>query len=188
MSAGDHKANPTPLSYTSRVRVLTEKCCHRTFVHGHTYQGHPVTCAAALEVQKIIREEKLVQNVSKMGALLSARLIDLLANHPNVGDIRGRGLFWGIEFVKDKATKEPFPSSSGVAQGVAELGLTKPYYMAVYPGSGTNDGVNGDHIIISPPYNITPVDVETIATTVQTLVTDYFASNEVEAKVGMLQE
>ncbi|KAI3329232.1 exocyst complex protein exo70 [Xylariaceae sp. AK1471] len=140
-----------------------------SFVHGHTYQGHPVTCAAALEVQKIIREDNLVQNVSNMGALLSARLTDLLASHPNVGDIRGRGLFWGIEFVKDKTTNEPFPSSSGVAFGVAELGLTKPYCIAVYPGAGTADGVNGDHIIISPPYNISPADVETIATTMQRL-------------------
>lgn len=114
-----------------------------------------------------------------MGALLSARLKDLLASHPNVGDIRGSGLFWGVEFVIDKTTNEPFPSSSGVAQAIAELGLTKPYYIAVYPSSGTADGVNGDHIIISPPYNISPTDVEMIATTVQRLVIDYFASKKV---------
>ncbi|KAI0972605.1 exocyst complex protein exo70 [Xylaria arbuscula] len=140
-----------------------------TFVHGHTYQGHPVTCAAALEVQRIIREERLVENVSKMGQLLSERLKDLLASHPNVGDIRGSGLFWGVEFVADKTTNEPFPSSLGVAFGIAELGLTKPYCMAVYPSSGTADGIDGDHIIISPPYNISPTDVETIASTVRRL-------------------
>lgn len=112
-----------------------------------------------------------------MGGLLSARLKEFLADHPNVGNIRGRGLFWGIEFVMNKATKRPFPSSSGVAFGIAELGLTKPYCIAVYPSSGTVDGVNGDHIIISPPYNISPADVETIAITVQRLVVDYFASN-----------
>ncbi|KAF2968228.1 hypothetical protein GQX73_g5299 [Xylaria multiplex] len=111
-----------------------------SFVHGHTYQGHPVTCAAALEVQKIMREDNLVQNVSKMGGLLSARLKELLINHPNVGDIRGSGLFWGIEFVADRTTNKPFPSSSGVALGIAELGLTKPYCTAVYPSSGTADG------------------------------------------------
>ncbi|KAI2635998.1 exocyst complex protein exo70 [Xylaria nigripes] len=145
-----------------------------SFVHGHTYQGHPITCAAALEVQKIIREENLVHNVSKMGALLSKRLKDLLLDHPNVGDIRGSGLFWGIEFVMDKTTKEPFPSSSNVAFGIAERGLTKSYCIALYPSSGTVDGVKGDHVIISPPYNISPTDVETIATTVHKLVTDYF--------------
>ncbi|KAI0537441.1 pyridoxal phosphate-dependent transferase [Xylaria digitata] len=147
-----------------------------SFVHGQTYQGHPVTCAAALEVQKIIREDNLVQNVSKMGGLLSERLKELLTSHPNVGDIRGSGLFWGIEFVVDRTNNKPFPSSSGVALGIAELGLTKPYCIAVYPSSGTADGVNGDHIIISPPYNISPADVEMIATTVQRLVVDYFAS------------
>ncbi|KAI0442532.1 exocyst complex protein exo70 [Xylaria telfairii] len=139
------------------------------FVHGHTYQAHPIACSAALEVQKIIREGNLVQNVATMGGLLSARLQTLLASHPNVGNIRGSGLFWGVEFVMDKTTNKPFPSSSGVAFGMAELGLTEPYYMAVYPSSGTADGVNGDHIIISPPYNISPADVETIATTVQRL-------------------
>ncbi|KAI1757351.1 exocyst complex protein exo70 [Xylaria castorea] len=151
------------------------------FVHGHTYQGHPIAASAALEVQRIIREENLVQNVSNMGELLSARLRDLLASHPNVGDIRGSGLFWGVEFVMDKTTNKPFPSSSGVALEMAELGLTEPYYMAVYPSSGTADGVNGDHIIISPPYNISAADVETIATTVQRLVINYFASKGAEA-------
>ncbi|KAI1176791.1 exocyst complex protein exo70 [Nemania sp. FL0916] len=150
------------------------------FVHGHTYQGHPVACAAALEVQRIIREDNLVQNVSDMGNLLSARLKDALASHPNVGDIRGRGLFWGIEFVMDKATKKPFPNSCGVAFQIAELGLTKPYCIAVYPSSGTADGVNGDHIIISPPYNISANDVDRIAATVEKLVTNYFASNKTE--------
>ncbi|KAI1827986.1 exocyst complex protein exo70 [Xylaria intraflava] len=145
-----------------------------SFVHGHTYQGHPITCAAALEVQRIIREDKLIQNVSNMGQLLSERLEHLLADHPNVGDIRGSGLFWGIEFVMDKTTKEPFPSSSNVAYGIAALGITKPYCIAVYPSSGTVDGVNGDHVIVSPPYNISPTDVEVIATTVQRLVTDFF--------------
>ncbi|KAI1736755.1 exocyst complex protein exo70 [Xylaria scruposa] len=159
------------------------------FVHGHTYQGHPIACAAALEVQRIIREDNLVQNVANMGGLLSARLQDLVANHPNVGNIRGSGLFWGVEFVMDKPTNKPFPSSSGVAFEIAEMGLTNPYYMAVYPSSGTADGVNGDHIIISPPYNISAADVETIATTVQRLVVlngRHAADEEARAEVDVL--
>ncbi|GAP92806.2 putative class iii protein [Rosellinia necatrix] len=111
-----------------------------------------------------------------MGRLLSGRLNELLADHPNVANIRGSGLFWGVEFVMDKATNKPFPSPAGVAFGIAELGLTMPYCIAVYPSSGTVDGVNGDHIIISPPYNISSADVETIATTVQNLIVGYFAS------------
>ncbi len=66
------------------------------FSHGQTYQGHPLACAAALEVQRIIREDGLVENVRKMGQLLSDLLRQRLSQHPNVGDIRGRGLFWGV--------------------------------------------------------------------------------------------
>ena len=66
------------------------------FVHGQTYQGHPVACAAALEVQRIIREQGLVENVRRMGKILSSRLKQRLVGHPHVGDIRGRGLFWGV--------------------------------------------------------------------------------------------
>ncbi|EMR62213.1 putative class iii protein [Eutypa lata UCREL1] len=148
------------------------------FVHGHTYQGHPVACAAALEVHKIIGKENLVQNVASMGSLLSTRLHELLSEHPNVGNIRGRGLFWGIEFVADKPTKRPFPSSAGVALGVAEFGLREPYCIAVYPSAGTVDGINGDHIIISPAYNTTAAEIEDIASRVHRLINDYFASSK----------
>lgn len=147
----------------------------RVFVHGHTYQGHPVACAAALEVQKIIKEENLLANVRKMGALLSEQLQLRLSSHPNVSDIRGRGLFWGIEFVEDKEEGTPFPAEDHVAMEIAELGISPKYGIAVYPGSGTADGVRGDHVIISPPYNITRADVELIVDTVGRLVGDYFA-------------
>ena len=66
------------------------------FIHGQTYQGHPVACAAALEVQRIIEEERLLGNVKAMGDLLQRLLVEKLADHPNVGNIRGRGLFWGV--------------------------------------------------------------------------------------------
>jgi adenosylmethionine-8-amino-7-oxononanoate aminotransferase len=66
------------------------------FSHGQTYQGHPITCAAALEVQKVIREEGLVENVARMGKLLGEELKKRLSGHPHVGDIRGKGLFWGV--------------------------------------------------------------------------------------------
>jgi len=116
-----------------------------------------------------------------MGGLLSIRLKDLLTSHPNVGNIRGRGLFWGIEFVRNKTDNEPFPSCSNVAFEISQLGLTSPYCISVYPGSGTVDGVNGDHIIISPPYNISQADVEIIATTLRRLVKDYFTSKQIKS-------
>jgi adenosylmethionine-8-amino-7-oxononanoate aminotransferase len=157
---------------------MTKLTENRAFVHGHTYQGHPIACAAALEIQKIIKEEKLMENVQKMGKLLSERLYELLSSHPNVGDIRGRGLFWGIEFVSDKATRQPFPVANNVAMEIAELGLTKPYGIAIYPGTGTADGIDGDHFIVSPAYNITADEIEEIATITHRLVVDYFEKKE----------
>ncbi|RYO90867.1 hypothetical protein DL766_003499 [Monosporascus sp. MC13-8B] len=139
--------------------------------------AHPLACAAALEVQRIIRKEDLIRNVATLGNLLSTRLDELLSEHPNVGDIRGRGFFWGIELVADKSTKRPFPAAAGVTSGIVELGLKEPYCIAVYPGTGTADGVAGDHIIVSPAYNTTAAEIEEIASLVYRLINDYFASN-----------
>ncbi|KAL2267755.1 hypothetical protein VTJ83DRAFT_5032 [Remersonia thermophila] len=145
------------------------------FVHGHTYQGHPAGCAAALEVQRIIQEEGLLSNVRAMGELLSVRLRERVGQHPNVGDIRGRGLFWAIEFVANKDTKEPFPAHEHVAMAISERGLRPEYSISVYPGSGSADGIRGDHIIISPAFNVSADDIEWIAETLARLVEDYFA-------------
>lgn len=93
-----------------------------SFSHGQTYQAHPLACRAALEVQRIIQEDDLINNVRAQGKLLGRLLQEKLSTHPHVGDIRGQGLFWGIEFVKDKATGSPFDPSHGVAMGVHELG------------------------------------------------------------------
>ena len=87
----------------------------------------------------------MLANVRQMGKTLGELLNAKISSHPNVGDIRGRGLFWGIEFVSDKKTAIPFPSNKHVAMAITELGLSEKYGVAVYPGSGTADGVNGDH-------------------------------------------
>ncbi|KAJ8106593.1 hypothetical protein OPT61_g9433 [Boeremia exigua] len=146
------------------------------FSHGHTFQNYPLACAAGLEVQKIIQEENLLQNVKDKGARLSRLLKKRLGNHPRVGDIRGAGLFWGIEFVKDKQTMEPFPADLKVSWRMYEKGLAPPYEVHVYPGSGTVDGVNGDHIIISPAYNVTNGDVDAIVDRVGRMIEDFFKS------------
>lgn len=124
----------------------------------------------------IVKEEGLVANVADKGALLSRLLQERLSGHPNVGNIRGRGLFWGIEFVADKATKKAFPTTATMAMRLSDLGLLNPYNIAVYPGSGTVDGFQGDHIIVSPPYNITAEDVEGIVDTLVKLISDFFAA------------
>lgn len=107
--------------------------------------------------------------------MLEKSLKDLLGDHPNVGNIRGRGLFWGIEFVADKKTSRPFPFDEHVSIQIAELGLSEKYQIGVYPGAGSADGLQGDHIIISPAFNVTSDEIRWIATTVARLVRDFFA-------------
>jgi adenosylmethionine-8-amino-7-oxononanoate aminotransferase len=120
-----------------------------SFNHGHTYQAHPMSCAVALAVQKVIRDDNLVDACATRGRVLVELLRAALAHHENVGEIRGRGLFWGVEFVEDRTTKKPFKSSLDVGpriqQKAFDLGL------AVYPGRGTIDGWVGDHILLAPP-------------------------------------
>ncbi|KZL78533.1 aminotransferase (class-III) [Colletotrichum tofieldiae] len=134
----------------------------RSFSHGHTYQGHPVGCAAALEVQRIIREEELVSNVQKQGVILEKLLRKYLDDHPYVGNIRGKGLFWGIEFVHDKKSKRPFPRSADIANKIHLNGLNE-CGISLYPGTGTQNGILGDHVLLAPAYTSTSDEIEYIA-------------------------
>ena len=133
--------------------------------HGQTYQAHPVSCATALEVGRIVEEDGLIERCKKMGVVLERSLRDRLEDCKYVGNIRGRGLFWGVEFVKDKRTRQPFDASLqwGVnfQQGVYAKGV------AVYPGSGTTDGISGDHVIVSPAYTVKVEELETIVSTIR---------------------
>ncbi|KAI9375214.1 pyridoxal phosphate-dependent transferase [Aspergillus egyptiacus] len=145
-----------------------------SFMHSQTYQGHPVACAAACAVQRIIQEENLLENVRVQGAYLGQLLRERLGGHKNVGDVRGRGLFWALEFVKDKETKEPFPASEGVAQRVHLTGLQAEHGICVIPGAGVADGVNGDIVQIAPAYNISRGDVEHIVKAMEGVVKAVF--------------
>ncbi|KAJ5540799.1 hypothetical protein N7494_005875 [Penicillium frequentans] len=142
------------------------------FAHSLTYQGHPVSCAAAYRVQKIIQEDNLLPNVLEMGAYLSQLLHEKLDDHPHVGDIRGRGLFWAIEFVKDKQTKEPYPPSQGVAWAVHASGLKPEHAISFIPGNGGIDGINGDHVCLAPAYNTTRAEIELIVDRVTRVIQD----------------
>lgn len=122
------------------------------FKHGHTYLAHSTACAAALAVQKSIEEESLLLNVRNMGAQLKEGLQLRLANHPAVGDIRGRGLFWGIELVADKHSKQPFDPFYKIDQLIKNHAMNLG--LMCYPGSGTIDGVRGNHIMLAPPFII----------------------------------
>jgi adenosylmethionine-8-amino-7-oxononanoate aminotransferase len=130
------------------------------FMHGHTYQAHPVACAAAVAVQQVIAEDNLLANVRAMGALLEQRLVERFGNHRHVGDIRGRGLFWAIELVTDRATKQPYDPALKLNERVKREAFDRG--LACYPMGGTIDGRLGDHAILAPPYIVTPDQVEMI--------------------------
>ena len=130
------------------------------FMHGHTYQAHPVACAAALEVQRIIRDDNLLDNVRAMGARLESALTERFGNHRHVGDIRGRGLFWALEFVTDRASKQVFDPALKLHERVKRETLSRG--VALYPMGGTIDGRRGDHIIVAPPYITTAPEIDAI--------------------------
>ena len=130
------------------------------FLHGHTYQAHPVACAAALAVQGVIEEDGLLENVRSMGARLEARLSERLGDHGNVGEIRGRGLFWAAEFVRDRGTKEPFDPALKLHERIKREAFARG--LACYPMGGTVDGRSGDHAILAPPYIVDAAQVDAI--------------------------
>jgi adenosylmethionine-8-amino-7-oxononanoate aminotransferase len=138
------------------------------FNHGGTFSHHAVGAAAGLATLRIYQREKLVQNSAEMGVYLGRQLRRALRHHPHVGEIRGRGLFWGIEFVQDRTTTDPFPASRQLAakltRRAAELGLL------VYNSQGCADGVDGDVIILGPPLIINQAQIDELVAILQTAV------------------
>ncbi|HEX9701745.1 MAG TPA: aspartate aminotransferase family protein [Rhodospirillales bacterium] len=122
------------------------------FQHGHTYMGHPTACAAALAVQRKIEKLDLLANVRTQGEALADRLVERLGNHPNVGDIRGRGLFRGIELVADRASKKPLDPALKLHARIKAKAMDRG--LICYPAGGTADGNSGDHVLLAPPFII----------------------------------
>ncbi|WP_170437375.1 aspartate aminotransferase family protein [Ruegeria arenilitoris] len=122
------------------------------FQHGHTYVGHPVATAAALAVVTELTSRDLPARARDMGDKLQAKLEAAFGQHPNVGDIRGRGLFRGIELVADRDTREPFDTARGVAAKIKKAAVEAG--LICYPMSGTRDGRRGDHVLLAPPFII----------------------------------
>lgn len=131
------------------------------FQHGHTYLGHPVACAAALAVQQVIRRDGLLAKVRDDGEAFGAMLRTTLGNHPHVGDIRGRGFFWGVELVADRATKTPFPPGLRLHAWVKKEAMARG--LLCYPFGGTVDGRQGDHVLLAPPFIATRQDLQEMA-------------------------
>jgi adenosylmethionine-8-amino-7-oxononanoate aminotransferase len=130
------------------------------FQHTHTYMGHPLACAAALAVQRVIHRDNLLANVRTQGAHLARRLNERFGNHPFVGDVRGRGLFQGLELVADRGTKEPFDPKLRLHARVKHEAMTRG--LMVYPMGGTVDGSRGDHVLLAPPFIVDAPLIDTI--------------------------
>ncbi|EPY53127.1 hypothetical protein SPOG_03668 [Schizosaccharomyces cryophilus OY26] len=140
----------------------------------HTYQAHPLACSAAVQVQKIVRRDKLVERAAETGKYLGEKLHQTFDSHPHVGDVRGKGLFWGLEFVNDKKTKQWFDPQLKVAALVSKLGIKNGLFLN--PGSGTYDGVHGDHIMVAPPYVITKEEVNSLISILSKSIDEAIAS------------
>ncbi|MCB1347137.1 MAG: aspartate aminotransferase family protein [Maritimibacter sp.] len=122
------------------------------FQHGHTYMGHPTAAAAGVAVVTAILDRGLLARVREQGDKLAARLEDRFGQHPHVGDLRGRGLFRGIELVADRETKAPFDPAKGIAGKIKKAAFAEE--LICYPMSGTIDGRQGDHVLLAPPFII----------------------------------
>jgi adenosylmethionine-8-amino-7-oxononanoate aminotransferase len=130
------------------------------FQHSHTYMGHPLACAAALAVQRVMRRDNLLHNVRRQGAYLSRRLKERFANHPFVGDVRGRGLFQGLELVANRDSKQPFDAKLKLHARIKREAMARG--LMVYPMGGTVEGVAGDHVLLAPPFIVDEPLVDTI--------------------------
>ncbi|PIT03861.1 hypothetical protein TSA1_26105 [Bradyrhizobium nitroreducens] len=144
------------------------------FQHGHTYLAHPLACAAALAVQDVIREDGLLTQVKERGRQLEQRLTERFGNHRHVGDIRGRGLFWAIELVADRASRTSFDPALKLNQKIKAEAFA--HGLGCYPGGGTVDGVRGDHVLLAPPYIASADEIDLIVDRLGTAVDNVLRS------------
>lgn len=138
------------------------------FQHGHTYLGHAVACAAALAVQRVIQRDGLLAQVRRRGAFFQAQLQQAFADHPAVGDIRGRGLFWGVELVADRGSKQWFDPALRLHARIKREAMARG--LMVYPMGGTVDGRCGDHILLAPPFIASEGELVQVAQTLRAAV------------------
>lgn len=155
------------------------------FQHGHTYIGHATACAASLAVQKFIEEENLLSNVVEQGQYLEKLLKDRFSSYENIGDIRGRGLFYGVEFVADRKTKEPLDPSLKINAKVKAAAMASG--LMCYAMGGTIDGKNGDHVMFAPPFIVNNAQLEEMVDIFAGVV-DRVLSVELGSFDGMLKK
>jgi adenosylmethionine-8-amino-7-oxononanoate aminotransferase len=151
-----------PIGATLASKAICEAIRKGTgfFQHGHTYMAHPVACAAGLAVQEALVEEQLLGRVRAQGAKFKELLHARLDDHPHVGDVRGRGLFVGVELVADRASKRPFDPQQKLHAVVKAAAMERG--LLCYAMGGTIDGRLGDHLLLAPPFIVTDADLEEI--------------------------
>jgi len=133
---------------------------HGAYMTGHTFSGHTAACAAGFAVQTIIEREGLLERVRSKGAAFQRALRESLSRFDEVGDVRGRGFFIGVELVKDRATRAPFAPERGLSYDIGQRAFADG--LICYPCSGNVDGVAGDTVILAPPYNASDAELEEI--------------------------
>lgn len=144
------------------------------FKHGHTYQAHPTSAAAALAVQSVIEREGILDHVRAMGDVMENTLREALGDLEWVGDIRGRGLLWGVEIVENRGPGNPaFAPDKAVSARIKEAAFRNG--LIIYPNGGTIDGTRGDHVLIAPPFIITPGQIERIGSILRDSIEDVLA-------------
>ncbi len=151
-----------PLSAAATRADVAEQLKEKggAFIHGHTYSHHPVACAVGLAVLRILQRDRLVERCRERGLYLLKKLEELKASSAIVGDVRGKGLMTAVEFVKDKKTKEPFPRSAKVTEKILDTAFE--HGLVLYPGTGFVDGVNGDMVMVGPPFGVEEKEIDEI--------------------------
>lgn len=144
------------------------------FIHGHTYNASATPCAAALAVIDVIKKRQLLDRVKLMGGRLQAELVSRLGDHPHIGDIRGRGMLLGLELVKDRALKSTFDPQHMLWAAVQRIAMERG--VICYPMGGTADGVNGDHILLAPPFIINESHIDQIVGTLSLAIDEAIAT------------
>jgi adenosylmethionine-8-amino-7-oxononanoate aminotransferase len=143
---------------------------HGDFTHGSTYSHHAVGAAAAQATLDYLEQHDLVNASASLGTYLGQQLKEKLGELPSVGDIRGLGLLWGVEFVADRETKEPFPPEIQFNRRVGDLAFERG--VIFYPGAGSVDGVRGDHLLIAPPFVINEEQLDEMVSILRKVVID----------------
>jgi hypothetical protein len=167
-----------PMSITAVQETDVEKVqqAQGDFPHGGTFSHHAVGAATALATLEYLEKHDLIKASSRLGTYLGLQLQKELAHLPCIGDVRGLGMMWAIEFVTDRQTKEPFPPEKHFSQRVCDQAFNQG--VILYPGTGSVNGVSGDHLMVAPPFVITEEQIDELISILKEAVLDIWNKNQ----------